>query len=119
MSQCGLFIVVTFFIASSVPSIYAQEHPVTITILRCDRGKTTIKQEVYPQGSLMTITSESGNKYFVLKIGNSYTFAFQPSHSSMPRGIAMSSWMQRVAKESPNAYRFYERQQNDCVEEKR
>jgi hypothetical protein len=114
-----LFIVVAFFTVFAVPSIYAQEHPVSITTLRCDRGKTTITQEVYPQGSLMTITPESGNKYFVPKIGNSYTFSFQPSYSSIPRGIAISSWRERVAKESPNAYRFYEQQSNDCVEEKR
>ena len=109
---------IALFVVLSVLPL-AQDRPMRTSVLRCDGGRSTVKLDIYAQGSLITITSASGDKYFVPKFGNSYTFGFQPSYSSMPRGIAMSSWMERVAQDSPNAYRYYERQPNDCVEEKR
>jgi len=36
VAQYRLFLVVAFFTVFAVPSIHAQEHPVTITTLRCD-----------------------------------------------------------------------------------
>jgi hypothetical protein len=77
-----------------------------------------VKQEVYHDGSLLTILPLSGNTYFVPQHGDVYSFAFRPSYSSVTRGIAIHEWLRRVAKEAPNAYAYYERQQNDCVGEK-
>jgi hypothetical protein len=103
--------------AMSTSSI-AQETAVITSVLHCDHGNTMVKQAVYPGGSLLTIRSLSGNTYFVPQNGDVYSFAFQPSYSSVTRGIAIHEWLRRVAKEAPNAYAYYERQQNDCVGEK-
>jgi hypothetical protein len=43
----GVFV----FFAHAHP-IHAQDHPINTTVLRCDQGKSTIRQEIYAQSSL-------------------------------------------------------------------
>lgn len=86
----------------------------------CDDGTTGTFQYVWPNGDVVKIVPKSGNVYWVglepdsdLVIG--FFFQAVDAKDRDPISLTEENWIGKLKEESPNFYKRYKEQSNDCA----
>ena len=86
----------------------------------CDAGATQTFQYKWPGGDVIKIVPKSENKYLAGVLPESnlvFAFFFQPADAKDkdPIPLTETEWITKLKEESPNFYKRYKGESNDCV----